>query len=247
MSEFSSLSGVALLSAVFAASLLGSLHCVGMCGPFVAVYSAAGAAGDEKGSLVPAHLAYHLGRALTYTTLGALGGALGVAVDFAGEASGWVHVATLVSGVLVIVWGLGLLFPRLRLHSPLERFFGRTLITLGRKPRVFRASLLGVFTPMLPCGWLYAFVVTAVGTGSVIGGAALMAVFWLGTVPALWGMGAVLGRIGHSVRERVPVLTGIALICIGLLAISSRLSHAAPGVSGQSGGNGSSGEVKPCH
>ncbi len=240
MNEFASLSGTALLLAVFAASLVGSLHCVGMCGPFIAVYSASGT-GSDSSSLWPAHLAYHLGRALTYTTLGALGGALGVAVDWAGEASGWVHVATLVSGVLVIIWGLGVLFPRLRFYSPLERFFGRNLIRLGRKPRVFRASLLGVFTPMLPCGWLYAFVVTAVGTGSVLGGATLMAVFWLGTVPALWGMGAILARLGQSFRERVPMLTGIALICIGLLAISSRLSHPIPGVTEQTE------ETKRCH
>lgn len=235
-----SLTGLALYLAVLTASLVGSLHCAGMCGPFVAVYSA-GEGSQGRGAAWSAHLAYHLGRGATYVLLGALGGALGSAIDWAGEASGFVHVATLVSSLLVILWGVSALLPRFRVRSPLTRHFGRALVQLGKKPRVFRASALGVFTPLLPCGWLYAFVVTAAGTGSMLGGASLMLVFWLGTVPALLGLGAVLNRVGQSLRDRIPQITGVALIVIGLFGVLARAQHALPNVHAESG------EVVPCH
>lgn len=231
----------ALVGAVFIASLLGSLHCVGMCGPFVAVYSAAqkpsckdvltNETGREKpwlSRIGSGHVAYHGGRAVTYIGLGALGGSVGSAVDWAGSAAGLVSLAALVSGVLVVLWGLGVFFPRLPLRSPLVGLLGRKLVQLGSKPRVFRASLLGIFTPLLPCGWLYAFVVTAAGTGSAASGALLMGAFWLGTVPALLGTGAVMHALGQRLRRRLPVVTGAALICIGVLGVAARMTKPLP-------------------
>lgn len=214
-----------LLGAVLSASLVGSIHCAGMCGPFVAVYSASGP-GMEPGRRGAAlsHLAYHSVRGASYVVLGALGGAAGKAMNWAGESAGVVHVAALLSSILVLLWGASVLLPALRIRSPLTGFFGLKLSQLGTKPRVFRASLLGALTPFLPCGWLYAFVVTAAGTGSVLGGALLMGTFWLGTVPALLGMGALLSRVGERLRARVPVFTGVALILIGTLGVFQRVS-----------------------
>jgi sulfite exporter TauE/SafE len=214
-----------LLGAVLSASLVGSLHCAGMCGPFVAVYSASGP-GREPGRRGAglSHLAYHAFRGTGYVLLGALGGAFGRAMDWAGKNVGVAHFAALFCSVLVLLWGASVLFPTLKVGSPVARFFGPKLISLGTKPRVFRASVLGALTPLLPCGWLYAFVVTAAGTGSVVSGAVLMATFWLGTVPALLGMGALLSRLGERLRARVPVLTGCALIVIGGLGVFQRVS-----------------------
>jgi sulfite exporter TauE/SafE len=226
-----------LLLAVLSASLLGSVHCMGMCGPFVAVVSGAkhsSAAHVSSTQKAMPQLAYHLGRAATYIGLGAAGGSVGAVVDFAGEAAGVVHVAALLSGVLVILWGTSLIFPRLSLSSPLERFFGRRLSQLGTRPKVFRASMLGVLTPLLPCGWLYAFVMTAVGTGTLTGGGLVMAVFWLGTVPALVGMGAILSRLSVRLRARLPVASGVALIAIGIFGVTTKMAHPSPSAHGHS-------------
>ncbi len=214
-----------LVGAVFASSLVGSIHCAGMCGPFVAVYSASGPGGDQRRSSVwGSHAAYHLARGVGYVALGALGGALGTALNFAGRIAGVVQFAAIFCSLLVVLWGASVLFPVLRLRSPVKTLFFPKLIQLGTKPRVFRASLLGGLTPLLPCGWLYAFVLTAAGTGSVFAGALVMATFWLGTVPALLGMGALLARVGETLRARVPVLTGVALIIIGGLGVFQRAS-----------------------
>lgn len=242
-----------LLGAVLSASLVGSIHCAGMCGPFVAVYSASGP-GKEPGrsGATLSHLAYHGVRGASYVALGAFGGAAGKSLNFAGDAAGVVHLAAIFSSILVLLWGMSVLFPVLRIRSPVARFFGPKLLQLGSKPRVFRASLLGALTPFLPCGWLYAFVVTAAGTGSVLGGAVLMATFWLGTVPALLGMGALFARLGERLRARVPVFTGLALILIGALGVLQRVSMMDAAARAQvapprSGGITVPGEEAKCH
>ena len=239
-----SLPGPALLGTVFSASLVGSLHCVGMCGPFVAVYSggASASSSGRRGREGIVHAGYHLGRGVTYVTLGALGGALGAAVDWAGEASGWVHAAAFLSGLLVIAWGVGVLFPRFSFASPLTDLLSRRLVQLGNKPRIFRASMLGVLTPLLPCGWLYAFVVTSSGTGSAAGGALVMLTFWAGTVPALLGAGALFSRVSARLRARLPLFTGVSLIAVGVFGLATRMTHPLPGPAGTS-----SDQEAPCH
>ncbi len=243
-----------LLGAVLSASLLGSIHCAGMCGPFVAVYSATGARREAgAGTTWMPHLAYHGARGAGYVALGALGGTVGRAMNLAGETAGIAQFAALFCSVLVVLWGASAAFPAFRIGSPVARFFGPKLSQLGTKPRVFRASLLGGLTPFLPCGWLYAFVVTAAGTGSAVSGALLMATFWLGTVPALLGMGALLARVGERLRARVPVLTGIALIFIGGIGVLQRVSMIGAMESQQNGVSAPGGalsvpEGKPkCH
>ncbi len=238
-----------LLASVFTASLLGSLHCAGMCGPFVAVYAAAGRGSSSRASNAPLHLAYHLGRALTYGLVGALGGAIGSFVDWAGEAAGIAQVAAIASSCLLVLWGLSLIFPVLKMRTPWDGILGRRLVQLKRRPPVVRASVLGALTPLLPCGWFYAFAVTAAGTGSLARGATLMIVFWLGTVPALVGMGAVMSRLGQTLRGRLPVLTGMALIALGVFGVASRMGHPlelGPREAGSGARVPSEGEVR-CH
>src|SRR5690349_10285473 len=98
---------VPLLSSVFSASLLGSLHCAGMCGPFVAVYAAAAPMGSRPRARAHLHVAYQAGRAVTYATVGAISGFLGSLVDLAGKAAGAAHVAAIATSVLLVLWGVG--------------------------------------------------------------------------------------------------------------------------------------------
>ena len=215
-----------LLVSVLFASLMGSLHCAGMCGPFVTVYSAASSSEKRQvGQNVVLHAAYHGGRALTYTIVGGLGGALGSFIDLAGKAAGLARLAAFGSSVLLVLWGLGIWFPRLHIRSPWDGILGRRLVQLRKRSPWLRASLLGTLTPLLPCGWFYAFAVTAAGTGSIASGATVMAVFWLGTVPALLGVGAVMGQLAMKIRNKTPALTGAALIFIGVLGVWTRMQN----------------------
>ncbi|MCA9786726.1 MAG: sulfite exporter TauE/SafE family protein, partial [Candidatus Cloacimonetes bacterium] len=167
-----------LLIAVFSASLLGSAHCAGMCGPLLPFYAAG--APVEKRWL--GHLTYSLGRLVSYATLGALAGAAGSAVNMAGEAAGIIRVSAIAAGVLMILWGLGVLFARFGLRflpaNPLGKSTGaafrRLFQNLQNKPPLWRAGMLGLASTLLPCGWLYAFAITAAGTGSPWQGALVM-------------------------------------------------------------------------
>jgi sulfite exporter TauE/SafE len=85
-----------------------------------------------------------------------------------------------------------------------------------------RGFALGLFSAALPCGWLYAFVATASGAGSALGGAAVMAAFWAGTLPAMVAVGLGARRLLGPVRHRLPVLTAVLMIALGLLTVAGR-------------------------
>jgi sulfite exporter TauE/SafE len=199
-----------------------------MCGPFVAFYAGADRASGRRWL---GHLAYNGGRLWTYVVLGALAGAIGAGVDLAGSAANLQRLAALIAGAVMVVWGAALLLPLLGLRVPGLRIdgegrLGRALAGLLRRlqgrPPVFRALALGSLTVLLPCGWLYAFVVSAAGTGSAWRGAALMAAFWLGTVPVMLGLGLGVQRLGRWLGRTLPAVSAVALIVIGIVGLLGR-------------------------
>jgi uncharacterized protein len=218
---------------VFAASLLGSLHCAGMCGGFACLYGGDAARSDGPRSLLTGHLAYHGGRLVAYATLGALAGALGAGLDRAGELAGVQRSAGWIAGALLVLWGLALLaqaldvrfLPTLVRGQVPERaaqFIGRVLLRFQQQTQGVRAALLGVLTGALPCGWLYAFVVSAGGTGSAWRGAAFMTLFWAGTVPALVAIAVGMRRATGALQRRLPVVSAVVVIAFGVVALGNR-------------------------
>ncbi|MCA8923208.1 MAG: sulfite exporter TauE/SafE family protein, partial [Planctomycetes bacterium] len=88
-------------------------------------------------------------------------------------------------------------------------------------PRTY-AALLGLLTPLLPCGWLYVFAVVAAGTASPLRGAAVMAAFWLGTVPILFALALGLQAAAQRLRSAAPALGGLLLVGVGALLVADR-------------------------
>ena len=214
----------ALALTVLAASLVGSLHCAGMCGGFVAFY--AGAAGRRPGL---AHAAYNLGRLAAYATLGALAGTLGAALDLAAAPAGIQRAAAVLAGVLIALWGTrtlletaGVRVARLDPPAALRSAVARGVAAVAAQPPVTRALVIGLLTGLLPCGWLYAFIVTAAGTGDPLRGAGLMAVFWLGTLPVMAGLGVAVQALAGGFRRWVPAVCAVAMIVVGLFAVAGR-------------------------
>lgn len=222
---------------ILVASLLGSLHCAGMCGGLVAAYSGGAASGRRV-----SHFAYHGARLVAYTSLGALAGGLGGALDLAGAAVGLGRLATLAAGTAMALWGLGsLLRWRLRTakaapglvalgrgrpgagSTPGLGRAGRLLCKLADWPPAGRATALGLFSALLPCGWLYAFVLGAAATGSAAAGALVLATFWSGTVPLLLGLGLGLQRLLGPLRGHWPQVTAVGLILAGTFTALQRV------------------------
>lgn len=220
---------IGMLGAVLTASLAGSGHCAGMCGAIMAF--AVGAGEDGVRTRARAHVAYHAGRLVTYTLLGAAAGALGAVVDLGGSAAGVQRVAAAVAGALMITAGVSMLIKRgasARLHIPVPARWQR-LIERGHRlaftlPPTQRALVIGLLTPMLPCAWLYMFALVAAGSGSPILGAAVMAVFALGTMPVLALLGAGLQTMLAPLRKRMPAITALLIIITGLVSLAGRVN-----------------------
>ncbi len=216
-----------LASAILIASLLGSMHCVGMCGP-LAVWATAG--GSRKSSMV----AYHLGRLTTYLSAGLAAGVLGSLVAITGDIAGWQSLAARAAGGLLIFFGilrLMRLIPSLQrpataplAPSKIAGWLQRAKPLLADRQPAARAYFGGVLTTWLPCGWLYLFVLIAAGTGGVVTALVVMAAFWLGTLPALTAV--VLGARALVPRLKnfnlVPVTAGVLLIFVGLYTATGR-------------------------
>jgi sulfite exporter TauE/SafE len=176
---------------------------------------------------------YHASRLVAYATLGAVGGLVGAGLDLAGTAVGLRHVAAAVAGATMLVWGATMLFdasgfgPRLALPGALGRAVARGLGRLQSKPPVVRSALLGLGSALLPCGWLYAFVLVAAGTGSAASGAAAMAAFWLGTVPALLGVSAGARLLARRLGRRLRTVGAAALVLVGVSTVVTRMGMSA--------------------
>lgn len=211
------------VATAFVAGLVTSLHCVGMCGPVACAFMPSQAAG---GGMVVPTTAYHFSRVVSYGMVGALAGALGAA-PLAWFQS---HSVALLPWVLVAFFVfLGLGIDR-RLPKPrwVSRLFFRATVKFKKLPTTMGASVIGLLTPMLPCGPLYLVFAVALATGSAIAGAEFLVAFALGTIPLLWIVQVQAGRLRHwltPVRimrvQRVVALVFAALLILRLMGEGS--------------------------
>lgn len=209
----------ALLGSVLFASLVGSPHCAGMCGGLVAFCTGVGGGAKSRSALA----AYHAARLLSYAAVGAIAGALGMALDLGGGAIGLSRTAAIVAGLAICLFGIATLLQLagakvscLPIPKPLVELLKKVHAFAMRRGPVLRSSIVGLATPLLPCGWLWAFAAIAAGTASIAWGAAAMTAFWLGTVPILTVVGVGLSWIPTQARRSLAALAAVAMIAVGL-------------------------------
>jgi len=196
--------------AVISASLLGSTHCVGMCG---------GLALSRSRTPLDQAL-YHFGRLFGYLTLGLVAGRIGEVLFSERVAVGLSWTASILMGAVFIGLGMQVWSGKTPHFSWVPK---RWLSKAYGKGGSFGTGLLSAG---LPCGWLQTFVLAAVATQSTVRGGVLLLCFWVGTVPAL----AILPSIartafGQRLRE-LPRLTAMLLILAGLGSFAVRVYHA---------------------
>ena len=220
-----------LVIATLVASLTGSPHCAGMCGPFAAIAtSSQDSCGDH--SMVRTFWVttiYNAGRLTTYLLFGILAGLIGMTLSSVGSLAGLQHFAILLAGGMMVIVGsigAGRILGWVRLGGTTPRFLQPILkygMKVARAQHGFRrAYLMGFVTTFLPCGWLYVFVLAAIATQSLIQAPIVMMVFWLGTLPMMSaigvGSGVVLGRFKKQLKWLPPLL----MISIGTYSILFR-------------------------
>ena len=227
------------LATAFLVGLLGSTHCLGMCGGIVSALSF-GLHPDIRRSawrLVPYLLAYNLGRLGSYAVAGALAGAVGVALYGLAPQAAISRIATIISGGFMVALGLYLAgwWPGLQ---QLEKWGGvlwKRLEPVGRRflpvDRPHKALLFGLVWGWLPCGLVYSVLAWALASGSASQGASLMLAFGLGTLPMLLAVGAAAEWLKRFVRHPW-VRRGAALMVLlfGLYILFLSGGHAQHGL-----------------
>lgn len=201
--------------AVFVASILGSTHCVTMCGPIaITVNNSSG------------HISlYHIGRLISYLTLGLLAG-------FIGEAF-LSNNFSIISSSSIIFISVFFIYSGYKLvrGKPLELIPVKTISSIISKPakwsltqsKPVRALTLGIANGFLPCGWVYIFVIGAVTTKSPLYAAGILFTFWLGTLPALSALPFLYKKTLKRTPRKLAIAAGIILILVGLANISIHL------------------------
>jgi sulfite exporter TauE/SafE len=231
---------------------LGSFgHCVSMCGPLAIAFAVTGRpdrpAQNPDDSPKPSpehnpdhwrkHLIFHillnLGRILSYALVGAgiglLGSVLIAGGQFAGVGSGLRRGLSLVTGSLLIWFGLCQVMPgglpRLPLIHPLFQGnwhdrLSRAMMQVSLRSQWFMPLLLGLLWGMIPCGFLYAAQIKAAETGDILAGTATMLAFGAGTLPTMVGVGLSTGLVSADRRSQLFQMGGWLTIAIGLLTLT---------------------------
>ena len=210
-------SGVSL-GALALAGLIGSLgHCVGMCGPLVAML---GVTARRDGSRLPAlaHLLYHLSRIAVYGLLGLAVGAAGSFISLGGSLSTVAGVLSVVLGAAVVALGVSF---TVRTGWAGRALWGGEALTraMGRAVRRGGASgiaALGALNGLLPCGLVYSALLAAAAGGSAARGGIAMIVFGAATMPVLIALGLGASRLGARTRGCLTTLAGVLIIVVGV-------------------------------
>jgi hypothetical protein len=225
---------LSLLSA-FLVGLLGSTHCVGMCGGIVGAltFGLDARLRARPARLLPYLAAYNAGRIASYVLAGALLGLLSAQVLRLATPDGARLAARLLSGGFMVAFGLYLTgwWPVLTRLERLGARLWRRLEPYGRRflpvDRPAKALALGLVWGWLPCGMVYSALAWALASGSAAEGAAIMLAFGLGTLPMLFAMGLTARWLGDLVRR--PWLqrgAGLLVLAFGLYTLAASGGHA---------------------
>jgi sulfite exporter TauE/SafE len=211
--------------AAFLVGLFGGVHCVGMCGGIVATLGV-GLPQSQRlqwRSQLPYLLGYNSGRLISYTVAGLLvGGAGGWAGDLLLLQQAKLVLQT-IAGLFMVALGLylgGWWFGLVRLERAgglVWRYiepFARTLLPIRSTSQ---ALLMGLVWGWLPCGLVYSVLIWAISAGSALEGGLLLLAFGLGTLPNLFAMGLVAGKVSSWIRKPAVVrIAGFSVIVMGI-------------------------------
>jgi len=204
---------------------VGFGHCIGMCGPIVVSLSL-----SLKGrNLIVPHLLYNFGRVITYTLLGGVMGATGSFTLVAAHIAGIQKGAMIFAGIVIIIMGLAMSgwfhLGRLSInfHNP-RGLLSRGFKTLSQTNSRAAYLPIGLLLGLLPCGPVYTALIAAAGVGmqadgtmeGIAKGMAVMLLFGIGTIPALFLVAKLVDLGWLKKRALVYRLGAVLMIGVGV-------------------------------
>ena len=214
----------------FLIGLIGSAHCVGMCGPIALALPMPNNSGSVH--MVTGRILYNLGRVATYALLGTLIGIVGHQIKLAG----YQQALSILTGVVILLFAIlpsraGGQLLQLPGLSRIWAFWQKVTARLFRTSGLGSLFLIGLLNGFLPCGLVYAGLAGSLITGSVQGGFLYMMFFGLGTFPLMLVTSILPGVITYKTRQKLNRLIPIAAMVLGVLFILRGMSLGIPFIS----------------
>ncbi|NRR90466.1 sulfite exporter TauE/SafE family protein [Winogradskyella undariae] len=218
-----------MLVSAFVFGLLGSLHCVGMCGPIAFMLPVDRSNSFKKVSQIAI---YHFGRLLAYSIIGLIFGIVGKSFYIFGIQQ---QLSIIIGALMIIV----VLLPhhiigKYNLSKPLYKVISKVKSSLGKALKKKTADTfltIGFLNGFLPCGLVYMAVFGAIASGSLLQGSLYMLLFGLGTIP-LMTMAIYLGKfLNSTIKQRIQKAIPVFVIIIGVLFILRGLGLGIPYIS----------------
>ncbi len=221
-----------MLWTAFVIGILGSFHCVGMCGPLVLALP-----GQSKGQRVRylyGRLLYNSGRIITYGILGLTVGLVGKSISLAGYQQ-WLSIS---AGIFILLIMLlpgskQYLVPRLGFLMRITNGVKRQLSKLFKRDGLLALFIFGLLNGLLPCGLVYLALAGALAVGSITGSFSYMVLFGLGTVPLLLLLSFLGQFISQQWRHRMYKMVPVFMIFLAVLFILRGLNLGIPYISPQ--------------
>jgi len=219
-----------MLVSAFIFGLLGSFHCIGMCGPIAFLLPV-----DQSNHLkkLGQIFIYHFGRIFSYALIGFSFGLVGKSLSIFGLQ----QELSIGIGVLMLLFLIIPAFKRKKnklsskgfmLISKLKRSLGKEL--KKKSPDTF--FTVGFLNGLLPCGLVYMAVLGAIATGTALQGSLYMMLFGLGTIPlmttAIWVGNFLSTNVKHKIRKAIPVFLGIIAILFILRGMGLGIPYVSP-------------------
>lgn len=212
---------------------LGSLHCVGMCGP---IALALPVVDNTRFSRISGIVLYNIGRASTYAMLGIVFGLLGKSFVIAGYQQALsITLGVIILGIVLIpsrylqnLPGSGAFFkPVTKIRAELTRLF---------KTRSYGSLFtIGVLNGLLPCGLVYTAVAGAIAMADPLKGSLFMMFFGFGTMPAMLGLTIAGQKISmglrNSFKKAVPVFVSLMAVLLILRGLNLGIPYVSPELS----------------
>ena len=209
--------------------LIGSFHCIGMCGPIVVALPL------KKHTLISkisGAILYNSGRVITYSLLGIMFGVLGRGIHLAGFQQ-WTSILL---GTIMIV---SVVFPyffrtKITIGSLFSGLAARLILRLKKlftDRSYFSLLMIGLLNGLLPCGLVYVAIAGAINSGNVGSGALFMMLFGIGTIPLLLVATLASDAIGQRIRMKMQKVVPWFVFMLGVLFILRGMSLGIPYIS----------------
>ncbi|MGA8852596.1 MAG: sulfite exporter TauE/SafE family protein [Christiangramia sp.] len=210
--------------------ILGSFHCVGMCGPIAFLLPVDRTNNFKKFSQI---FIYHFGRIFSYGVIGFSFGLVGKSLSI----FGFQQELSIAIGVLMLLFLMVPAFQRKKFQlsskgftiiSKLKQSLGKEL--KKKSPDTF--FTVGFLNGFLPCGLVYMAVLGAIATGTALEGSLYMMFFGLGTIPlmttAIWVGNFLSARVRQHIRQMIPIFLGIIALLFILRGLGLGIPYISP-------------------